>query len=178
MHRCSLISLASIVLGSHACADEVPRSDSAIASGSAQHATVNPVVERRCYRSPQSVLLGPPIGRRNAGHAPGWIQLDGVARGDTGAAELIDANSAGLGGQWYRHVGDSLRVVASDDFLRTELRVAISAESLRGRADARSDADLERDSAGRLGDVRRTWNVSAVRASCDSMPRRRMSDKP
>ena len=74
--------------------------------------------------------------------------------------------------------GDSLRVLAADDFLRTELRVVVGPSSLRGRASARSDADLERDSTGRLAEVHREWQVDAVRVACDSMPRRQATGNP
>ena len=73
----------------------------------------------RCYRSRESVLLGPSTAQRNVGHPPGWLRLAG---GDSaGAAALVDANGSGLNGQWKRHGPDSVRVTAFDDFLRTEL---------------------------------------------------------
>ena len=164
------ISLLALICG----CDDSDR-ETVINADSSVKATPRSLIEVDCYRSPQSVLLGPMRGRRNVGHAPGWIRLDGLGQAATGPAELVDANGAGLHARWHRHGGDSLSVIAADDFLRTELLVVISADSLRGRADAHSDADLERDSAGRLGDLRRTWAVNAVRAPCDSMPRRSAS---
>jgi hypothetical protein len=135
----------------------------------------SPVIEQervasRCYRSSYSVLFGPDVGQRNVGHAPGWIRLDSIGPGTSGPTQLIDANRAALNGRWDRHGRDSLRVAAANDFLRTALNVAMTEDSLRGQASARSDADLERDAAGDLRDVRRAWELTAVRASCDSMP--------
>ncbi|HJU64434.1 MAG TPA: hypothetical protein VJ596_02095 [Gemmatimonadaceae bacterium] len=159
----------------HAC--DGSRDDSGPAADSSPAPTTSPLADVRCYRSPQSVLLGPPVGRRNVGHPPGWLRLEGLDHATSGVAELVDANRAGLSGQWMRE-GDSLRVLAADDFLRTELRVVVGPSSLRGRASARSDADLERDSTGRLAEVRREWQVAAVRVACDSMPRRPASGNP
>jgi hypothetical protein len=141
-----------------------------IAVETAREDTTKSIFQIRCYRSPHSILLGPAIGRRNMGHPPGWLRIEWVARDTSGAAELVDANGARLGARWYRLQTDSLRVVGADDFLRTELRIVMNADSLRGQAHAHSDADIERDSAGKLGDVRRAWQVSATRIPCDSMP--------
>jgi len=85
--------------------------------------------------------------------------------------QLLDANRAALNGRWDRHGRDSLRVAAANHFLTTRLDVAMTEDSLRGQATAHSDADLERDAAGNLRDVRRAWELIAVRAPCDSMPR-------
>ena len=164
--------LAAFVIATIACASEPSRDESASPAHSAQQSAVQLSAETHCYRSSESVLLGPPIGRRNVGHPPGWIRLEGIEKGERGGAELVEANRARLGGQWARLAGDTLRIVAGDDFLRTELRVVLTKDSLVGQADAHSDADLEPDSAGKLGDLRRKWRLTAVRAPCDSVPRR------
>jgi hypothetical protein len=171
MYGCRVAPFAVAFLAAVACARGESGMDSSRAADSVRTPGVPSIVEVRCYRSSQSVLLGPPVGRRNVGHPPGWIRLEWMARGDSGAAQLTDANGAGFGGQWMRLAGDSLRVVGADDFLRTELRLVVTTDSLRGRCDAHSDADIERDSAGKPGDVRRAWQLHAVRAACDSMPR-------
>ena len=148
----SLLGAAILALAALACAGEDDGRDS------------------RCYRSPESVLLGPDIGRRNVGHAPGWIRLDSLEHGANGPAHLVDANRTILGGRWEERSGDSLRIIAGNDFLRTELDAVIAQDTLRGRATAHSDADLEPDAAGNLGDVRRAWELRAVLAPCEGMP--------
>jgi hypothetical protein len=124
----------------------------------------------RCYRSSQSVLLGPITAnsRQNA-QGPGWIRIEGFGA-DSGAAELVDTNRVRLGGSWRRGSGDSVSMVAADNFLRVELRLTVTDSAAIGTALARSDADVEPDSAGQLRDFRREWVLRAVRAPCDSMP--------
>jgi hypothetical protein len=130
-------------------------------------------VATRCYRSPQSVLLGPIVTKsRSNGQGPGWIRIEGFPAADSGAGKLIDANRAGLGAWWRRESGDSVSMAAFDDFLRVDLRLTVSDTAVLGEALARSDADVEPDSAGTLRDIRREWMFRAVRASCDSMPLR------
>lgn len=162
----------AVIVALLACTRDSAPSDSATAAPQPATAIVAQPVDSTCFRSAESVLLGPPVGRRNVGHPPGWIRLVGLAQADSGAAQLVDANASGLGAWWDRIAGDSLRVIGFDDFLRTELRVAIAGDSLHGQGAAHSDADIEVDSAGQPGDVRRTWRVIAARAHCDSMPRR------
>ena len=164
--------LVTLIAAVVACTRDGARSDSTTTSEQPAAAIVAPAAESTCFRSAESVLLGPPVGRRNVGHPPGWIRFVGLARENGGEAELVDANASGLGARWDRIAGDSVRVVGADDFLRTELRLAIAADSLRGQGAAHSDADIELDSAGRPGEVRRAWRVIAVRVTCDSMPRR------
>ena len=168
----------SIGLAALVCACDKSARDAAIIPDSSRGLSAPPVIEVDCYRSPQSVLLGPLTGRRSVGHAPGWIRLDGLGQSATGAAELIDGNGAGLNGRWYQHARDSLSIIGADDFLRTELQVVVRKDSLRGRGNAHSDADLERDSAGILGDLRRNWLVNAVRVPCERVPRRSPSTAP
>ena len=160
-----------IVLTTVACVRDDDRHDSATIEEQESRASTHPRGESRCYRSPESVLLGPDIGQRNVGHAPGWIRLDSLGHGSRGPAQLVDANHALLGGRWEERGPDSLRVVAGNDFLRTTFDVLIADDTLRGRATAHSDADLERDSVGKLGEVRRAWELNAVGAPCDSMTR-------
>jgi len=166
----------SVALAAPACTDEKSESGAATADAvpdspaGVDTARVT-LDETRCYRSPHSVLLGPRVAQRNNGHPPGWIRLDSIRTQPEGPAQLVDATRAGLGAQWHRQGGDSLRIAAADDFLRVELLVSLRPDSLHGRATAFSDADVERDSADQLGPVRRSWELRAVRASCDSMPR-------
>ncbi len=160
-----------IVLTTVACVRDDDGNDSATVEEQESRSSAQPLGESRCYRSPQSVLLGPDIGQRNVGHAPGWIRLDSLGRGSRGPALLLDADRAVLNGQWEERSRDTLHVAAGNDFLRTAFDVLITENALRGRATAHSDADLEPDTAGKLGDVRRAWELRAVRAPCDSMPR-------
>jgi hypothetical protein len=104
-------------------------------------------------------------------HRPGWLQLEGRGHADSGAALLVDADGKALHARWHRAARDSLRVVGFDDFLRVELRVAVRAEAVEGRGEAHSDAAAERDSAGRIVDLRRAWTLVALEVTCDSMPR-------
>ena len=163
--------VAIVALTALACVRDDDGRDSATAKERESGASTHPLAESRCYRSPQSVLLGPDIGQRNVGHAPGWIRLDSLGHGPRGPAQLLDANRAVLNGRWEERGDDSLRVEAASDFLRTALEVLMTETTLRGQATAHSDADLEPDTAGNLGDVRRAWELHAVRAPCDSMPR-------
>jgi hypothetical protein len=126
----------------------------------------------RCYRSSESVLLGPSTERGQRGHPPGWVRLEGLTQSSSGDALLLDAGGFGLGAGWRRSDKDSVRVVGFDDFLRTELSLVITEDSAVGRASAHSDATLEPDASGKVGDLRRAWSFSARRAPCDSMPRR------
>ena len=133
----------------------------------------------RCYRSSQSVLLGPIAAKsRHNGQGPGWIRIEGLQAADSGGGELVDANRAGLGGSWRRGPGHSVSMTAADDFLRAELRLTVSDSAATGPALARSDAALEPDSAGHLRELRREWILRAVRAPCDSMPTRRTHEPP
>jgi len=123
----------------------------------------------RCYRSPESVLLGPiDTASRQNGKPPGWLWIRGLPAADSGAVELVDAEGATLRGSWRRASPDSLSVVAADDFLRVQLRLAFSDSTVAGEAVAMSDADVERDASGRLRDFRREWTFTAARAPCDS----------
>jgi hypothetical protein len=124
----------------------------------------------RCYRSAHSVLFGPPTRSGQQGQGPGWLRLEGPETAHSGQGELVDADRKGLGASWRREPNDSLSVVAMHDHLRVELQLVVSDGVAVGPARAHSDATVERDAAGRLGELRRAWVLRAVRASCDSMP--------
>lgn len=126
--------------------------------------------ESVCYRSASSVLLGPLTAGGQQGEGPGWIRIDGGLGADSGAAGLRDANSKTMAGQWRRVTGDSVAVTAFDDFLRVELRLVVSDTMASGIGSSRSDAALERDSAGTMQELRRSWVLAAPAAPCDSMP--------
>src|SRR4051812_22489917 len=113
--RCSCIDYLALAI---LVACERPRDNPAITDSAR---AVVQTVDLRCYRSPQSILLGPPVGRRNAGLPPGWIRLESIPSETTGVAELVDANGAKLDARWHRLARDSLLVIGADDFLRTEL---------------------------------------------------------
>jgi hypothetical protein len=125
-----------------------------------------------CYRSSHSVLFGPPTRSGQQGKGPGWLRFEGVSEADSGWGGLVDANRSGLGASWRRTSGDSVSVVAMDDFLRVQLRLAVSDSAAVGPAHAHSDAAAEPDASGRLRDLRRDWVLTASRAPCDSMPAR------
>ena len=125
-------------------------------------------VAARCYRSPHSVLFGPPTKSGQQGRGPGWLGVQ-LAR-DSGWAELVDADTKGFTAFWRPIQGDTLLLLAANDFLRVELRLLVSDSVAFGRAAAHSDAALERDATGRLVDLRRDWILRASRASCDSVP--------
>jgi hypothetical protein len=125
-----------------------------------------------CYRAAASVL-----GRRagaatspDPAHA-GWLRLEGRPGADSGDARLVDEDGAALGARWRRAAGDSMVVVGFDDFLRVELRLVKAGGALTGSGLVTSDAQIERDSAGRARALRRRWAVAARRAACERMPR-------
>ena len=124
-----------------------------------------------CFRADRSVMgrESPLTGR--ASTAPGWIRLDSPGA-DSGAALLIDADGAAMDASWKRAGGDSLAVLAFNDFLRVTMSVARADTALSGTGLATSDAELVRDSAGRLRDLRREWAINARAALCDSLPPR------
>jgi hypothetical protein len=123
-----------------------------------------------CYRSPHSVLLGPPTRAGQQGKSPGWLGVEVPQRADSGWAVLAEPGSKRFDAFWRRDSTDSVRLIAGDDFLKLEMRLAVSESLATGSALARSDAALEPDSSGRLADLRRVWTFRAVRAPCDSMP--------
>ena len=164
--RCALT--AAMLALPLACNGRDAADDDTAAAESAAIATAG---DARCYRSDASVLLGPSRGGTSEGSPPGWIRLESPGA-DTGAARLTDSGGAGLHAAWSRTPGDSIHVAGFDDFLRVEMRLVVGDSQLTGTAVATSDADVERDTAGRLQDLRRTWQVTARQAPCDSMPAR------
>src|SRR4051812_37368650 len=131
----------------------------------------------RCYQSPHSVLFGPSAKSRQNGQGPGWLRIDGLPGADSGPGEVVDANRAGLGAMWHRGSVDSVLLVGADDFLRVELRLSVSDSVATGSALATSDADVERNASDQGKTFRRDWILHAVRAPCDSMPKRSMDGK-
>lgn len=136
-------------------------------------ATAGPVAAAtRCFVTPESVLARKPnTVAPGPADLTGWIRLDPSPTPDSGGARLIDSDGRSLGATWRRLPPDSLLVVAFDDFLRVEMRLAVRDSSATGTATAHSDAALERDSAGRLGEFRRGWPVAARQAPCHAGPR-------
>ncbi len=123
----------------------------------------------RCYRSPHSILFGPATRTGQQGRPPGWVRLDGFPESDHGEGELRDRDGKAMSAVWRRQPGDSVFVLASNDFARIEIRFLPLKGSLAGHGSVHSDAALEPDSAGRLSDLRRSWNFEAAEAPCDSM---------
>ena len=162
--RALLLIALPIVLGACDQADDRPERAPAPPG---RNATTGASV---CYRSASSVLLGPLTAGGQQGQGPGWIRIDGGLAADSGAASLRDANTSTMQGQWRRVAGDSVAVAAFDDFLRVELRLSVSDSVASGIGSSHSDAALERDSAGTMQDLRRSWVLAAPAAPCDSMP--------
>lgn len=99
----------------------------------------------------------------------GWLRLDRTAESDSGAAWLTDSDQSAMPGAW-RRAGDSLLILAFNDFLRIELHVAVTPTQLRGRGLATSDAAQDRASDGRLLNYRRNWVLQAEASDCAAMP--------
>ncbi len=72
---------------------------------------------------------------------------------------------------WARREGDTLTIVAFDDFLRVTMDVVQSDTTLSGIAVASSDADVVRDSAGRIREYRHDWTITARKAACEDILR-------
>ena len=123
----------------------------------------------RCYRSPHSVMFGPTTKTGQQGRPPGWVRLEGFPDSDHGEAELRDSDGKAMTAIWRRQPGDSVVLLASNDFVRIEIRFLVSNDKLSGQGTAHSDAALEPDSTGRLSDLRRSWKFSAAAAPCDAM---------
>ena len=148
--------------------DRVPPADSV--PDTVATASVHPDSIPACFMGNSSVLARTP---GSAGAPPtsisGWIRLEQFRR-DSGAAMLVDSDGFALEAAW-RRVADSLIVGGSNDFVRIEMRLRIADSSARGTLRAHSDAALERDSAGKLQEFRRSSTVSFRQAPCDEMPR-------
>jgi hypothetical protein len=122
-----------------------------------------------CYQSATSVM-----GRTKPldGHtavAPGWLRFD-LSASDSGTLQLIDADRATFDARWRRTTSDSIEVRGFDDFMQIELRALVSDGALRGSGLVTSDADVQRDAAGRLEPLRREWPLSARATSCAGVP--------
>lgn len=120
----------------------------------------------RCFETPTSMLARRP-GTVAPGPAglTGWLRLDGPVTASNGVGRIGDSDGRSLGARWTRVRDDSILVVAFDDFLRVEMRLA-NGDTLTGTAIARSDAATERDSAGRQVPFERRWTVSARKGPC------------
>jgi hypothetical protein len=166
-HVASLGVLA-IVLAS--C--DLPRENSAarVPSHTLSIGATDGRVAAACYRSDHSVLIGPPTSSGSQRTVTGWLALELPRQADSGWAVLADSGSKRFEAHWRRDATDSVSLRASDDFLRVQMRLAISDTLVVGSARASSDAELERDASGRLADLQREWTLRAVRTSCDSMP--------
>ena len=125
--------------------------------------------EARCFRSVHSVLLGPPTPTGQRGTGPGWLRLSGSVESDSGSVSLVDADGKRLQGI-YRREGSNLRIVAFDDFLRVEMTLVATGGGLAGEGNAHSDATLEPDASGRVGELRRRWPFAGAAAPCEEVP--------
>ena len=125
----------------------------------------------RCFLSTGSTLGRMPNDAGGNEVAPGWLRLDGAVGADSGSALFVDGDGASMAAQWRRIAGDSIHVVASNDFLRVEYRALPATSGIRGTLHTRSDAALERDSTGQLRELNRQREMTARVAPCDSMPR-------
>ncbi len=124
----------------------------------------------RCYVISRSIL-GRDL-RTDARGNPmrGWLRLVAPMTADSGAAHLVDTDGAAHGARWRRVAADTLAVLGFDDFSRVELRLSLGGGRATGNAVATSDADLERDSTGRMVEFRRRWAFEAPLVDCDSVP--------
>ncbi len=123
-----------------------------------------------CFVASRSVLARAP-GTVAAGSANlrGWIRLERFAGGDSAGAQMIDSDGFALDASW-RRVVDSIAVSGANDFVTIEMRLRVTDSVARGTMTASSDAALERDSAGKLREFRRTGPIRLAQAACDSMP--------
>lgn len=123
-----------------------------------------------CYVANRSVLARAP-GTPAEGPASlrGWIRLDAFSAGDSAAAKLIDSDGFAVDA-WWRRAADSIVVIGANDFVTIEMRLRVTDSVAHGSMRVRSDAALERDSAGKLREFRRNSTITLVRAACDSTP--------
>lgn len=161
------IWLATLIALSAGCARDVPPADAP--ADSIHIAAIDARVAADCYRSPTSVLLGPATAAGQNADGPGWIAIEATSA-DSGWAVLIDSASKQFAARWIRVAPDSVAFTAADDFLRVEMRLRLAKEALDGRAEARSDAALERDQSGQMTELVRAWTLEATRTTCDSIP--------
>ena len=124
----------------------------------------------RCWVVPSSTLGRLPRDAGGERVTRGWIRLDGSARADSGTALLVDADGASMPGQWRRIPGDSVHIVAFNDFLRLEYRARAVDTTFLGALRATSDAAVERDSTGKLIGMDRRSEITGAATPCDSIP--------
>ena len=84
---------------------------------------------------------------------------------------LVERNGATVSAAWARRARGALELRGADDFMRFEALLARRGDSLVGEARLHTDAQLERDSGGRLLPSERKWLLAAGAAPCDSAPR-------
>ena len=123
-----------------------------------------------CYRSPTSVMARTTPFEGHSSVAPGWLRFETSSGRDSGTLRLVDADGAALHATWRRSTADSLEIRGFDDFMRVEMRVMRSDSALAGTGLLTSDADVQRNAAGKLETLRREWAVRAVAAPCSGVP--------
>lgn len=139
--------------------------------------TANPVVHgdtkrtSACFHVQQSVFArtpaGPSVGPREL---TGWVVLDGREGASLrGTGRLVDSDGQTMQARWDK-ADTLLTVIAADDFLRVVLRFRESSDSIHGRAEASSDAAVERNAAGVMQEFRRTWDLQGHRRECATVP--------
>ena len=101
----------------------------------------------------------------------GWLRFHRGLIGDSGLVRLVERNGATVSAAWARRARGALELRGADDFMRFEALLARRGDSLVGEARLHTDAQLERDSGGRLLPSERKWLLAAGAAPCDSAPR-------
>ena len=123
-----------------------------------------------CYVASRSVLArAPGTPADGPANLRGWIRLDAFSAGDSAPARLIDSDGFAIDA-WWRRAADSIVVKGANDFVTIEMRLRVTDSVASGSMRASSDAALERDSAGKLREFRRSSTISLVQAACDSTP--------
>ncbi|HEX6644763.1 MAG TPA: hypothetical protein VF037_08795 [Gemmatimonadales bacterium] len=122
-----------------------------------------------CFRS--AAILGRlgPVPDSTPG--AGWLRFHRGLIGDSGLVRLVERNGATVSAAWARRARGALELRGADDFMRFEALLARRGDSLVGEARLHTDAQLERDSGGRLLPSERKWLLAAGAAPCDSAPR-------
>lgn len=124
-----------------------------------------------CFVADQSVLArAPNTAAPGPENLRGWIQLFQFGLRDSSAARLVDSDGFSLEAFW-RSVSDSIVIQGANDFVRIQVRLRVRDSAARGSIQARSDAALERDRAGKLREFERSGTISLVHTSCDSVPK-------
>lgn len=119
-----------------------------------------------CFRS-----AGPILGRLAPGaegaRTTARLRFDGGLALDSGLVEVREEGGASLLATWRRRNDGGLDILGADDFVRLEARVVPRGDSLVGNARLSSDAQLERDSTGRLAASAREWRLAARAIPCE-----------